>query len=277
MGGKVAFAGDWHGNKQWAKRVLNALHEENVSTIYHVGDFGLWPGNSGKKYLHELHKVLVNNDQIVYITLGNHEDYSRVQFMKPVLDGDGWLALTAYPRLRFAPRAHVWVAEDGTRYASLGGAGSIDRNLRTENVDWWAEEELLSTDVHTLTELVAEQGWDKVDVFISHECPAGVRMIGFDTMPVWATHDIQHYCYLQRVRLREAVDVVTPTVLFHGHWHNSGVQVLQGVSAEGEDYETVINSLNMDGRRWNTVTADVSAGVVSNVTELPWELIWRNL
>lgn len=138
MDGRVGFAGDWHGNLPWAKRCLERFAAEGITTVYQVGDFGLWPGPSGKKFLRVVNATCERAQLRLVVVPGNHEDYDRVKAMRT--DDEGWLFLRDYPRIRFAPRGHAWTDARGSRFAALGGAGSIDRNLRRPGVSWWPEE-----------------------------------------------------------------------------------------------------------------------------------------
>lgn len=248
----VGFAGDWHGNLPWANRALSFFAREGVTRIYHVGDFGLWPDRAGKRYLLELHAAAVRNDQELFIVLGNHEDYDRVAYMRT--DEDGWLYLKNYPRFRFAPRGHVWLDGD-TRMGALGGAGSIDRNLRTEGTSWWPGEEITEADCHALVTNVAAQDWDRLDVLLTHEAPAGLRRLGLQPRPVWITPEVEHDCWTQRVRLRDAVDQVRPLTLIHGHWHEWHNDKIEGSTPDGIDYETEVYGLTCDGMPRNCITA----------------------
>jgi hypothetical protein len=119
----------------------------------------------------------------LFVVLGNHEDYDRVASMRA--DDDGWLFLKDYPRLRFAPRGHTWVDDSGTRIAALGGAGSIDRNLRRPGLSWWPGEELTDDDCARLVHNVREQGWPRVDVMLTRDAPAGLRRLGMPSRPAW--------------------------------------------------------------------------------------------
>lgn len=249
---RTAFAGDWHGNAYWARLCLTGFAAAGCSTVYHLGDFGLWPGADGKDYLVRVHRALDEHDQTLYIILGNHEDYDRVSQMHT--DDAGWLYLTDYPRMRFAPRGHVWL--DGqTRMAALGGATSIDRAFRKPGRSWWAEEEITKADVQALVENVGEQGWERVDVFLTHDAPAGPRRIGFNPKPAWFTEEIEHDAWAGRLLLREATDNVKPRWLLHGHWHDYYRDVIEGVDAEGSDYTCEVIGLADDGNPRNVITA----------------------
>lgn len=263
----VAFAGDWHGNTPWAKTMLHNIAEENISTVYHVGDFGVWPGPSGKSYLRRVQETLQEFEQNIYVVPGNHEDYDRIDQMP--LDDEGWQFLKDYPNIRFAPRGHVW--EDkltGTKMGALGGAGSIDKNLRNPRTEWWEQEEITKQDVATLIRNVEDRfGFEYgIDILITHEAPEGVPLRGMQPLPRWATLDVQNYCNTQRTLLRNALDATAPYSLIHGHWHEWGQSVIEGTRVDGTYYETDIYSLNCDGNLNNVIAADIyrNDGILSH-------------
>ena len=267
MTGRVGLAGDWHGNVSWAMSRIRLFAAQGISTIYHVGDFGLWPGATGEYFLKTLHRACVDRDLEMFIVLGNHEDYHRAAAMQ--LDEQGWLCLENYPRFRFAPRGHAWIDAHGARFAALGGAGSIDRNTRRIGVDWWPQEELTQFDCDRLIANVRSQQWPRVDVMLTHDAPAGLRRIGMTARPAWFTPEIEDYCTIQRTRLRRAMDEVLPRWLAHGHWHDYFRDSWDGLSASGTDYHCEVLGLAADGMRGNAVIAEVCPGFgLGEITEL---------
>lgn len=251
---RVGFVGDTHGNLLWVQHVLGELNKVGVTTVYQLGDFGLWTGDSGKKFLRRTNLTLGLFGQTMYVILGNHEHYPRVKFMRT--DDDGLLFLKDYPNIKFLPRGHAWTTENGVRMAALGGAGSIDRALRTEDVDWWAEEAITDEDCAALVANVRALGWDHVDVMLTHEAPAGLRRIGFPQLPSWVTPEIEHYTWTQRVLLRDTLDRVEPLWLLHGHWHQWYRDEYDGENPDNQhEYTCQVIGLNMDGTPRNTVVA----------------------
>lgn len=259
MDGRVGFAGDWHGNLPWAKSRLQLFAADGISTVYQVGDFGLWPGQTGRKFLNVINSTCKALSIELVVVLGNHEDYNRVKLMQT--NEDGWLFLKDYPAIRFAPRGHVWTDQDGTRFAALGGAGSIDRNLRRPGKSWWSEEELTDEDCGALIRNVLNEGWPRVDVMLTHDAPAGLRRLGVQPSPVWLTPEVQQYCEAQRIRLRTAMDVVVPRSLVHGHWHASIRDGWEGLSSTGADYRCQVFGLPEDGVLDNAITARPAPGL----------------
>lgn len=248
-----AFAGDWHGNLPWVRPLLAGLASSGVSKVYQLGDFGLWPGAAGKKYLDGIADVLAEHDMTLYVILGNHDDYSQHEKMKRV--ADGWLQLRTarYGRIFFAPRQHAWI-EDGLRFASLCGAGSIDRNLRVEGETWWRQEEITEADRDNLIAMLDDLGWDSVDVFLSHEAPMNVQMGSWAAAarPYWFDHVTEYYCQHQRVLLGEAVDRAAPAWLLHGHWHRRHRTLMEGVNSHDVPYLCTVIGLAEDGKGDNS-------------------------
>ena len=274
-----AIAGDWHGNTEWAVAVIRLVANQGINTLYQVGDFGLFPGPWGRKYLDALGEAiaLINIERqakagetgveaILFrliVIPGNHDDYKRIALM--TLDSDGWLKLSKplYSNIYFAPRGHTWI-ESGYRFGAIGGAGSVDKKLRVVDKTWWAEEEITEKDCQTLIDNVKSQGWDRLDFLLTHEVPAGPRMQSmFDgyNRPSWFTVEIEHYCWTQRVRLREAVDVVQPIVNVHGHWHYRSNNVIDGVTPDGRDYKSIVMGLaneHSSGNLWIPTEDDIA-------------------
>lgn len=252
----VGFAGDWHGNDHWATQCVRVFGELGLDTVYHLGDFGLWPGYEGKHYLRRLHEACETAGVTLFITLGNHEDYDRVALMRT--DEDGWLFLKDYPLFRFAPRGHVWRVGDVV-FASLGGAGSIDKHHRKPGRSWWPQEAIVAEDVAALRDNLALAGLGpegRVDVMLTHEAPAGLRREGMVPRPSWLSEEVEHYCWSGRVVLAEAVELARPHALLHGHWHDWYQDEFTGAG-----FSTRVWGLPEDGNFRNCLVGVPVAGV----------------
>jgi hypothetical protein len=250
--GQVGFAGDWHGNTAWAGHCVGAFANAGISRVFHLGDFGLWPGEDGKRYLQGLHDACDAAELTLFVTLGNHEDYDRVSRMRT--DDSGWLYMDDYPLFRFAPRGHVWRSE-GVLYASLGGAGSVDMRHRTPGKSWWPQEAITAEDVAALSANLEAVGGGRVDVMLTHDAPAGLIRRGMMPRPSWITEEVEAYCWQGRVLLAEACDIAQPRSLLHGHWHDWYED-----DFEGDGYQVKVWGLPEDGKVRNCVTASPEAG-----------------
>lgn len=261
----VGWAGDWHGNTQWAQHAIRTLALRDVHVIYQVGDFGLWGGPDGAAYLRKVHRELAKHDAMVIVTPGNHENYDMLD--KFPVNEPGFLYRPDVDRIWFAPRGHVWT-HNGAYLASLGGAGSIDIRMRTPHKSWWAQEEITQKDVDALAASIADWGITSVDVMMTHESPAGIYLGPKGNL---SSPEVEHYCYAQRILVRDAVDIATPKTLVHGHWHRHFIETLEGVNVRGDEYQTEVVALDMDYTQNNLMTGCLApaSGIVNK------EVIWK--
>ena len=211
--GMVGIAGDWHGNKGWVRLRLTDFANAGITKILQLGDFGFWPGNHGRKWLHRVNKIATEFGQTIYVTLGNHEDYTQIAKLVEHPTEAGWLHNPLYPSILVAPRGHRW-EWDGVSFVSLGGGNSIDRPWRTEGVSWWKEEQITLDDVYK----TVSGGY--ADVMLAHDCPAGVPLFGGHKTAAgdWP-YDAFAYAQKSRDMMRQAVDGVKPKLFLHGHYH----------------------------------------------------------
>lgn len=224
--------GDWHGDDVWASTVLSNISKGAL--VVHVGDFGIWPGPVGKRFLMIVERLLAEKSAHMLLVPGNHEDYNRIGGLKPVTsqvhpDVSG---LTNFSRLTssisVAGRPGFGVVE-GQTCAFLGGAVSVDRHRRRLGTSYWADE------CFTLEDALALQ---PAEVLFTHEVPAGVDMSQF-AGPEWMfDRSALKEAAVSRGWLRQGVDVVKPSWLFHGHWHVGYTVLLSGF-----DYTTTVVGL----------------------------------
>jgi hypothetical protein len=210
----IGIAGDWHGNTFWAKESLEAFKDFGITEIFHLGDFGIWGGQDGSVYIRKIAKWLSENGQTLYVTLGNHEDYVRVNSTPVAADGTQWYQ--GHESIKLLPRGFRGTvgASVSRSWVSLGGANSIDFKGRTEGLSWWREESITVGDVYR----TAEGG--HAELMFCHDAPIGVPF-PFERKGEeagWQADEI-HYSNQGREMLKQAVDAVQPTVLFHGHHH----------------------------------------------------------
>jgi hypothetical protein len=106
-----------------------------VALILHLGDFGIWPGVSGRVYIDQL------------------EDACAEHSGRP---------LPVSEHIAILPQGHRFTLE-GRSFVSLGGAPSIHLEYRSRNHDWWVEEAIAPADVAT----IVEGGY--ADVMLAHD------------------------------------------------------------------------------------------------------------
>lgn len=219
----VGVAGDWHGTTWHALRAIESFHNAGIKNVFHLGDFGFWGGQDSAKYIRKVIHRLERFDMHIYVTLGNHEDYWRVDRKPANEDGTRFYESE---RLVVLPRPFKGYI-GGKSFMSLGGANSIDFKMRKEGVSWWREESITVTDV----ENAAKMG--HVDIMFCHEVPDGVNLQSFrkNWRGGWNTDEV-FYSEAGRKTLRLAVDEVKPSILFHGHHH-----LFQDSTTTLEDYK----------------------------------------
>ena len=236
--------GDWHGRDGHAKRALREAAKADCRTHVQVGDFGVWSGRNGQLYLDVIEHYLAETQSILIVVDGNHEDYETL-LQYPVSPRHGLRCIR--PRLYHAPRGTRW-NWGGLTWLALGGATSIDKANRTPFVDWWPQEEITWADA----ERAADGGI--ADVMLTHDCPAGVSIPNLPDPRQWDPVDL-HRAYAHRMLLRQVVDVVRPTHLFHGHFHSRYTDELDlgnGLSCE-------VTGLDRDGtltKSWKLLDLD---------------------
>jgi Calcineurin-like phosphoesterase len=210
---RIGVAGDWHGNTAWATRAVRKisarLPADGPRIIVPLGDFGIWPGPSGREYLSRLDDALRAADAELWFVDGNHEDFAQLARLRP--GPDGRAQVTA--RIWHLPRGHRW-RWHGRDWLALGGGVSLDRAGRTEGIDWWPEEEITRSQAGS----VIEGG--PADVMVTHECPAGIEHAFPPPPPWWSPADLRRSDAHQAL-LREVVQAVRPRWLMHGHLHQS--------------------------------------------------------
>lgn len=208
---RVLLAGDTHGDGWWWRHLVKLAKRHRCQGIVQLGDFGVWPGGDGKRYLNGVSAQLHHAGLWGIFIDGNHEDFP--QLLGYPVQPDGWRPVR--PALRHAPRGHRW-SWRGVTFLALGGAGSVDKRWRTPGRDWWSEESITDDDV-----VRAVQG-GKVDVMLTHDAPTRARPVAladshWDVSGVGV--DVLADCEASQRRLQQVVDAVQPRLLVHGHWH----------------------------------------------------------
>ncbi|WP_099021218.1 metallophosphoesterase family protein [Mycolicibacterium palauense] len=226
MTNKVAVVGDWHGNSTWASNIVESLAYRGVELIIHAGDFGWWgPGLPREAYLSTLNSALSRHDMELWWVDGNHEYHPEIVERVAASGGEPW-SDPAYPRIKHLPRGYRWEL-GGYMWMAMGGAHSIDRQLRKPGVSWWDEEHITEAEVDRAISA------GPVHVVVSHDCPLGVDIPGIAADPDvdsitsgWPRSEIIA-SNAHRAVLRKICDGVRPRILIHGHYHKRYNSLLQ--------------------------------------------------
>lgn len=190
---KLTFLGDVHGD--W--NVLNKILQKHKNkTIVQVGDLGL--GFESQYVLNinsGLWEASVNNDPKTFpenfrFIRGNHcnPEVSRIY--------PNYLGDFGYNK------------ELGIFYVS--GAWSIDRENRTQGIDWWPEEELSIEQLNQAIDLYKEI---RPEIIVSHTCPEFVA-----NQLINRSHK-RYTDQRTEIALDRMFQIHKPKYWIFGHWH----------------------------------------------------------
>lgn len=212
---RVLLVGDVHGYIDQLERALHRAVAHDVKVVVQLGDFGIWPGQSGAQFLQQTNRLLEELDLTLLFVDGNHEDFDQIA-AQPI---DPETGLRPFgPRLFHMPRG--WRSQwQGKTVAALGGAHSVDRQWRLQNAPethWEAE--------HVTEEEAADfAAAGPVDILFMHDSPEGApnEVVDDPFSPgiQFFPREELYLAALHRKRLAEAVDPTDPSWIFHGHYH----------------------------------------------------------
>lgn len=226
--GRVAIAGDWHADADYAVATIAHARRRNADVIIQLGDFGY---RFDPAYLDRLDRALRRRNLILGFVDGNHEDFDRL--LSFPLTPDGLRPLRE--RIVHLPRGFRW-RWGSVSCLALGGARSLDEFLRVPGVSWWPQEEIDDD------EAAAVVAGGLTDAMFCHDCPAGVDVPGTARARFGFPAEAVEASEAHRRRLRAIVDRVQPHRLWHGHFHQRYHTV-----TDGPGYRTVIDGLGRNG------------------------------
>lgn len=182
LGAGLLVVGDVHGKVNEYEKILKGHKSSSVQ----VGDFGF-------KTHHEWHLKNVDCSQH-RINFGNHDDYTYLN--KPHSLSD-------------------WSFGYESNLMTVRGAYSIDKAYRTENIDWWANEEL---SYQNMIHVIDCFKFHKPKIMITHDCPDYVRRYMFGIRDKSLTTN----------GLQDMFEFHQPDLWIFGHHHRSKNEVING-------------------------------------------------
>lgn len=249
----LGVAGDWHGNTGWALKTIKRFHDNGVTHVVQLGDFGIWSGNDAAVFIRKVQRDLSKFGMTLYVVPGNHEDYVRIEKC-PVNPDTGLQHYT--DNIVLMPRGFR-LKSHGREILFLGGANSIDREWRTPFISWWDGEQITLGDVYRSVE------GGKADIMFCHDAPSGFTIPHETPNSAWTGYGLNYARESQEI-LRQVVDVVQPSLLMHGHhhvFHDTEVSFNSGTDI----YSTRVVGLDMDDRP--------ASNAILNISNLTLELI----
>lgn len=167
--GKVYVTGDCHGeidihklnNKNFPQQ--KELTREDFLII--VGDFGFpWNDDSEDRFWL---KWMNNKNFTTLFIEGNHDNIDLIRTY-PEEEWHGGKVRKIRENVLYLERNQVFTIYGKTFY-TLGGAESTDKEVRTESVNWWADEVPSEAELDKSLHVLADNNW-KVDFILTHTC-----------------------------------------------------------------------------------------------------------
>lgn len=227
---RVLVVGDMHGNVSALAHARRLAARKRVDAVVQVGDFWLsdrhWHRHDASE-AHYMHYAAEQFKMPLIVVDGNHEAWPALEryagtqaaqaafaSRRPVhLGGSLW----------WAWRGSVWQWQ-GRRIGALGGAVSPDREVPSLSNFRWSAEGTTEEDLWRLVDNADAEFEGALDVLFTHDSPAQVTGLKSEqhSIPdqVWREMN-----WSRRV-LAEAVDRLSPRILFHGHWHTQNRETI---------------------------------------------------
>ena len=212
MNKKVIVTGDIHNN---FARLNDLLNKKRPELVLCCGDFGYWPD---VPWATPMSNIITHGAKILWCD-GNHENHWALK--ERTTD-------ELAPNVFYMPRGSTYKLDDGRTIMFMGGADSIDKNMRKEGVNWFREEVIQQKDLFDLPDI-------KVDIFITHTCPAAL----VNDLRKFYEKDYEPSNYA----LSELHKQYKPDLWFFGHWHMYREGKLFGTQWHCLSYPT-------QGERW---------------------------
>ncbi len=207
---RVGVAGDWHGSFIWIQRAIPRLARAGIKTVFQLGDFGIWPGHSGRKWVESAEYWCAKTGITLIVTPGNHDDWGQLDTLFAAHPGQ---PVRLSPHVVVLPRGCRWV-QAGRSMMSFGGAASIDFAWRVTGKTWWL------TEMPTVHEIQAASAGGPIEVLLTHETPHPTPAVdAIVHSPGGWSWEARVYAARSRELVGKLWENVTPAISLHGHYH----------------------------------------------------------
>lgn len=218
----TVFLGDTHMNGPWTEGAIRYASERlGAKSIVQLGDFGF---TFEMYFLRCVQRALSDTGSALYFVRGNHDSTEALRD----IDESGSLAVAGDPfedpRPLTGPEdCRIFYLPDGMRFRIgdetalvMGGAGSIDRGMRTPGREWWEDEQV----DRATAKAAADAG--PADILLCHDAPIGVN---FPVDPRIGRYfedrdtGVLAWCDRSAEALDSVAAAVQPRLIVHGHHH----------------------------------------------------------
>jgi predicted phosphodiesterase len=169
----IFITGDTHGD---FTRLKTLSFKEGCSLnkydyVIILGDFsGIWDVNkSGEKEKYWLNWLSSQNWTTLFLD-GNHENFDRLNSLKETRLFGGKVGIVKKNKSIFHLKRGEIYTIDNMKFFVMGGAQSVDRHERIENISWWADEMPNYQEYENAIHNLERQDW-KVDYILTHSAP----------------------------------------------------------------------------------------------------------
>lgn len=233
---RIFITGDCHGNQElswhpkhrhWitSVRKLNsdnfpegkALTKDDIVIV--LGDFGLVFYEKDTSGYYEEQWWLNWLDSKPWTTVfidGNHENFNLLNDY-PIHEYMGGKVSFITNSIIHLKRGEVFTF-NGKTFLTIGGAESVDKHTRTENLSWWPQELLSREDENKVLDLIEKN--NKFDYVLTHTSPQSVNQLIAET--VGLEHHTEHWSFFEDPTVRFLQHVkrnITYKRWFSGHFH----------------------------------------------------------
>ena len=158
----IYITGDTHGINDFEKLIHHEFKKEDYLII--CGDCGIvWNQDKLPIYIKFYEEL---NCTVLFVD-GNHENFSLLNKF-PIKNYLGGKVHVISDNIYHLMRGEVFTIE-GFTFLAFGGADSIDKHLRKENISWWEEERPTLNDIDNALKNL-EKHKNNVDYIITHTC-----------------------------------------------------------------------------------------------------------
>lgn len=221
---KLMMVGDTHGEaRAITDKIDYAKKIGNIQRLVVLGDFGLWWGYDGVKFLDEINAYAKANNVQIFAIPGNHENHEWWDaIIEHAPKSHGW----AYARTHvlLSPKVHAF-RWGGKQFVVAGGAYSIDKEWRIQRERGWdiyekrkcvpldfplwsPGEQLTDEQVEEFRKIGNEV---KTDYLLTHDCS--------DKTPFRGRFKPDLESKIHRQRIDKVLKYINPKYHFHGHMH----------------------------------------------------------
>ncbi len=193
----IMITGDTHGELwRFCEECMpgeSTWTEDDVLII--CGDFGfIWYDETdlvGYRCNEEALNTLSHKPYCILMLDGNHENFNRL-YSYPEVECYGEVVHKIRDNIFHLERGRIYEIQ-GKTFFTFGGAYSVDKYLRQEDISWWRQELPCDEEYRLGAQSLKDAGF-KVDYILTHTAPNElIRHLGFSPDP----HDAELTGYLE--------------------------------------------------------------------------------